>query len=192
MDETRRTTGSKWALRGFWAAGILIVLLLAALVFRSFIAEELYSQAKRAAAEDDLRRAISRANAALFFASDGQVLDILYIRAGFKEAARDWEGAIADFTRIIRRDPAYKHHSGHLGRGLCFKRLNRWDEAVADFAQALSDDLSHAFARFQLGTAFEGKGDRPSAIEQYEQSLTEGGLAPVFRREVEERLQRLR
>src|SRR5205823_9248388 len=70
-------------------------------------------------------------------------------RAIAKLEKSDWDGAIADFNRVLQFDP--KLAKAYNGRGLAKVEKREWDGAMADFNRALQLDP-------KLASAFNNRG----------------------------------
>lgn len=104
---------------------------------------------------------------------DGDVANNLgYVRL----AAGDAEGAVTAFHQALELDPASVRTRNNLG--LALVRLDRHDEALEAFRAAAVDE---ADARYNLGVACEGAGDRAGALTAYQTatSLRPGHPAAV-------------
>jgi tetratricopeptide (TPR) repeat protein len=71
--------------------------------------------------------------------------------------AGEYEGALREYDRLVRLQP----DSGRfeLGRGQCFLKLNRRDEAIAAFEAAVAKDPRLPDAHFHLAVLYQQKGD---------------------------------
>lgn len=99
-----------------------------------------------------------------FAPKDGDVANNLgYVRL----AAGDAEGAVEAFHAALELDPASVRTRNNLG--LALVRLDRHDEALEAFRAAAADE---ADARYNLGAACEGAGDRAGAITSYERAIS--------------------
>jgi tetratricopeptide (TPR) repeat protein len=59
--------------------------------------------------------------------------------------------------------------------------LGKYDKAIEDFNAALNVDNRNADAWAGLGLAYEKKGDRQKAMENYQRALSLNGDDPVAR-----------
>lgn len=92
-------------------------------------------------------------------------------------SAGDTSAAIADFTAGIERDPSLA--AAYLSRGNALMRVQRYSEARADFDQAISLKVAHAYvAYFNRGGAQEELGNKLAAYRDY---LKAQELAPGFK-----------
>lgn len=64
----------------------------------------------------------------------------------------DWDGAIAEFTEAIRRDPGFAE--AYFCRGCAYLRKSNADQALADFTEAIraKPDLAKAYCKRVLRT----------------------------------------
>ncbi len=82
---------------------------------------------------------------------------------------RQYDNAIADYTKAIRLDPSYVF--GYNGRGNALLAMGEYDRAIADYNQALSLDPNYAYAYNGRGNAFKKKRQYDLAIADYTQSI---------------------
>ncbi len=121
-------------------------------------------------------------------------------RGDAKSAKGDFDGAIADYSRIIEIDPqdapAYEHRSYarkakgdvdgaiadkalsnekyadfYHARGNSVKKLNRFDDAIADFTRAIEFDPRFADAYLDRGSVKSLKGDADGAMLDYTRAI---------------------
>jgi tetratricopeptide (TPR) repeat protein len=86
----------------------------------------------------------------------------LYARWGSaRNGLRQWNEALADFTRAVELDP--HRADAYAGRGWAHGELRHWDEAAADFARAveLAPDPSRPSQRWGFGQE-DGLGPIPN------------------------------
>lgn len=65
------------------------------------------------------------------------------------------EKAIKEYTRALELDPKYSHANNH--RGIAYKRLNRFDLAMADFNRALELDPNDADSYANRGLIYNAQ-----------------------------------
>jgi tetratricopeptide (TPR) repeat protein len=117
--------------------------------------------------------AIQQINA--YLAEHPGLSDPLQQRAQAKLALRDFTGAEADCCELIALDGPNPGAAYYL-RGLARAALDKNDDAIADFREALRRDPRLAGnGRLELGDALVQAGRPGEAVEEYTQALT---LAP--------------
>jgi tetratricopeptide (TPR) repeat protein len=75
------------------------------------------------------------------------------------------------YEEAIRLRPNYSE--AHNNLGVVYSRLKRWDEAIAMFQKALNN-LFYAtpeFAHYNMGLAYQGKGEPEKAIEHFKAAI---------------------
>jgi tetratricopeptide (TPR) repeat protein len=80
-----------------------------------------------------------------------------HLRALRRQIARDWDGAIADFTEAIALNSL--DANSYCGRGCCKHEKRDWDGAIADYTKAIEVAPSYSVGYFGRGRAKEAKGD---------------------------------
>jgi tetratricopeptide (TPR) repeat protein len=81
----------------------------------------------------------------------------------------DWDGAIAEFSRVIRIDPKYA--MAYNNRGAAYNGKNDWDRAIADFTEAISLDPNYAAAYRHRAYAYMQKGNYTQARTDVNRAL---------------------
>jgi TolB-like protein/Flp pilus assembly protein TadD len=79
-----------------------------------------------------------------------------------------FDDAIAEGKRAVELDPLSLVINSDLGVDYLYAR--RYDEAIAQFRKTLELDPQYYFARLMLGQALEAKGDRDTAIGEYQKA----------------------
>lgn len=90
-------------------------------------------------------------------------------------AAEDWTAAVDRFSDSIREHP--ERVEAYVGRGMAWRRLDKLDNAYADFSTALKRDPGHATALQFRGEVRFYMGDTEGAIEDLE-AASRHGAAP--------------
>jgi len=94
--------------------------------------------------------------------------DALYSAGLFRQAAGDWEQAVADFTTFVTRYPDDPRAPGvKLSIGLIYEGHQRWSEAAAQFQPLIfgQDDRTRSlFASLHYGIALEQLGRSAEAL----------------------------
>lgn len=132
----------RWLVALAVAAVAIVVLMIVAgpLVLRTTrFGRELTAMWHLQKAEADYRRgkideALRQAERAVVFSPDNAM--VVFRRAYFRSAAGDLAGSLADYDRLIELSPNYAE--GYTGRGIVYQRLDRHDEAIADFERAMT------------------------------------------------------
>ena len=90
----------------------------------------------------------------------------VYNYRGFLYAQRgDTSRAIADYTQAIRYKADYT--DAYFNRACAYAETRNWDLSIADFTQVIKLEPSNWIAYNQRGKAWDGKGDRLKAAEDY-------------------------
>ncbi len=77
---------------------------------------------------------------------------------------KDYNGAIAEFTKIIQADPQFAQ--GYALRGAAYREKGAYDEAIADFNSAIRLDSRNAGVYSNRGLVY-------SELENYEQAIAD-------------------
>lgn len=56
-------------------------------------------------------------------------------------------------------------------RGLCFQKLSKYNEAIADFSKAITLDTENIYALTQRGCSYAMLGDYKSALDDYKKAI---------------------
>jgi tetratricopeptide (TPR) repeat protein len=81
----------------------------------------------------------------------------------------DFQGAIADYTQVIRLNPNFA--SAYINRGLCRFQLKDFQGAIADYTQAIRLNPNFAYAYLDRGHARSQLKDFQGTIADYTQVL---------------------
>ncbi|MDR0602537.1 MAG: tetratricopeptide repeat protein, partial [Treponema sp.] len=93
-----------------------------------------------------------------------------FLDRGIAFASRkDYEAAIADFSRAIALDPQNK--IAYRDRGEAYYSKGDYDRAIADFGQAIRLDPADAVAYNNRGLVYRAKWDYDRAIADYTQAI---------------------
>ena len=71
----------------------------------------------------------------LIFAQSNQDTEVYFSRGIQRINAKNYQGAIADFTQVLQQNP--RSAEAHLNRGLALARLKKYQEALKDFDRAV-------------------------------------------------------
>lgn len=95
----------------------------------------------------------------------------------------EYERAIEDFTAAMDSGVMGQRHMGiaYGSRASAYRQLGRFDQAVADFDQAIALEVGGSKIFFHRGLAYEGKGDRASAAEDFERAYEMEPDNPTYR-----------
>jgi len=102
-------------------------------------------------------------NSGRFSARD---LGTLYYNRGILQDSNELK--IQDYTQAIRARPDYA--SAYYNRGLIYRKMNRLDDALADYTTALRFEQKHDIYN-NRGVAYEKKGDIDKALADYSAAL---------------------
>ncbi|BBL73431.1 hypothetical protein MishRS11D_05290 [Methylomagnum ishizawai] len=95
------------------------------------------------------------------------------VRAAAQDYRRDY--AVADFDywqALVDQTPTAKAHHKY---GYRLLENGRYEEAIAQFRQALALDGRYDNAYFNIGSAYEAMGNRAAALENYQRELAVDG-----------------
>ena len=89
--------------------------------------------------------------------------------------AKDYDGAIAEFTKAIESNP--KSEGAYWGRGTAYHIKGDDDRAIQDYNKAIELNPKYATAYNHRGDAWDRKGDDERAIEDYNKAIE---LDPIY------------
>ncbi len=87
-----------------------------------------------------------------------------------------WLGRYQEALRAVRLEPA--NARTHLGLGISYGKLGRYDEAVEEFRQAACLEPEDEYVQYNLGFAYSTLGRYPEAVEAY---LNHSGANELFK-----------
>lgn len=82
---------------------------------------------------------------------------------------RDYQGAIADFTKIITHEP--DNVAAYMNRGAGHYQLQNYENAIKDWSQVVNMNPNDANASYQLGLGFMKQQEYNEAILNFNQAL---------------------
>jgi len=82
-----------------------------------------------------------------------------------KAAAKDWDGAIAEYDHALKLDEACA--AAWLGRGSAKHSKRDYDGALADYTQAIAVDPAQGLAYFNRGSIRAWQKDHAGAVEDF-------------------------
>ena len=82
---------------------------------------------------------------------------------------RDYQGAIADYTRAISLDPNYA--TAYHNRGNSYRKLRDYSAAIADFNRAISLDPNYATAYYNRGNSYREIRNYSAAIADFNRAI---------------------
>lgn len=100
---------------------------------------------------------------------DGKSASNYLERAGRKEAAGDFAGAIADYTAAIGVAP--KSVTAHFRRGYLFWASGRFKEAILDFDVVIREEPRSHAAYLYRGQAHAEMGQRKAALSDFDNAI---------------------
>ncbi len=145
-------------------------------VERTALAHSYLERAARLARSGQTERAAAAAEMAVQF--DPHYLPARLFRGAFWLQAGEVEKALEEYETGVRlaagamSTPAADRAVAWAGRAACYARLGRWEEAAADYAEALVLFPEQADWRFELGKALFGAGRLSEAEEAFSAVLT--------------------
>ncbi|MCA0387825.1 MAG: tetratricopeptide repeat protein [Bacteroidetes bacterium] len=114
--------------------------------------------------------------------NDRKEIFVLRSQAFEKLTTGYFDSAVKIYSKILDIDS--KDSSAHLFRGLAYQGQKKYDEAIADFNEVLSEDPNKVDAIILLGNLYSEKGDDKKAIEHYlkAEKIEPGNpLVPVYK-----------
>lgn len=104
---------------------------------------------------------------------------------------RDFEGAIADYTEVLRADP--HDLSTYVERGIVRSASGDFQGAIADYTEVLRFDNGYAMAYYHRANAYVSSGNPEAAIHDYERYLELNRyLRPSDQTEIERKIENLK
>ena len=94
---------------------------------------------------------------------------MLFHRAIAKRRLSDYEGAIADYSRMIEMAP--QHAKAYINRGRVKEQLGDHEDAIADYDWAIEISPQFAAAHYNLALAKRQSGDYKDAIASYDRVI---------------------
>lgn len=88
-------------------------------------------------------------------------------RGRLRNDFKDYQGAIADYTKVIQRVPSANAYSD---RGFAFAALGKNDEAMTDYNQAISLTPQHMRAYYGRGLVRAKRGDKKGAMSDLQRA----------------------
>jgi tetratricopeptide (TPR) repeat protein len=98
-----------------------------------------------------------------------------YFNRAYARDKNDFEGKIADYTEVIRLNPAFTN--AYKNRGLAIKKKGDLDGAIADYSEAIRLNPQDTDAYYSRGISRYDKGDLDGAIADYSEAIR---LNPTF------------
>lgn len=82
-----------------------------------------------------------------------------------KLGTKDYKGAIAAFTQVLKLTPYYD--MAYYNRGNAHRELKEYQAAIDDYSKALKTNPEFTYLRYNRGNLREALGDTKGAIEDY-------------------------
>jgi len=97
--------------------------------------------------------------------------EVYYKRGEEFRKARNWDKAIAEYTRAISINPNYWRP--YWGRGYCYGANGKreWDQMLADYTAALRINPNEPILVMSIGVYYGNTGDQERAIAQYSEAI---------------------
>ncbi|MDQ7785119.1 MAG: tetratricopeptide repeat protein [Desulfomonilaceae bacterium] len=93
-----------------------------------------------------------------------------YFREGYMASmAREWDSAIASYTRSIELDP--NNPESYMQRAAALEMADRIDEAIDDYNKTLRLKPDYYLAMEYLAKLYESKGEYAKAVDLYAEAL---------------------
>jgi len=105
-----------------------------------------------------------------------------YGRGNARQAAGQYAGALADFTRCLELCPGYWKALGNRGR--TFAEIKRFDDAISDYGKAIELNPASPQLFLNRGNAYFFQGNWRMAVKDYDMALA---IAPDFPQAAENR-----
>lgn len=88
---------------------------------------------------------------------------------------KEYDKAIADFSRAIELNPEYQ--DAFYNRGVVFEEVGAYDRAVDDYSRVIALDNNHIKAYYNRGVAYYRLGGFTKAIDDYSRAI---GINPEY------------
>ncbi len=98
---------------------------------------------------------------------DSSKVDYYRARGELRYSTGEYQGAISDYTQVIQRLPSA---SAYVDRGFALAALDRDNEAMADYNQAMRLVPGHIMAYYGRGLVFAKRGDKEAALSDLQQA----------------------
>jgi Flp pilus assembly protein TadD len=82
-----------------------------------------------------------------------------------------WKNGIIFWSYIIEKEPE-KVPLAYLNRGVAFKNMGRFDEAIRDYDRAIALNPSYSKAFYDRGVAFNSMGQVDKALADFDRAIT--------------------
>lgn len=95
----------------------------------------------------------------------------------------DYEEVIYTYKDITNKAIIKKctdSDSSSFVRGKNFALVERWDEAMVEFKKDLSESKDEPYCHFNLGVAYEAKGNFRMALKEYDKAFNLNPEEPLF------------
>lgn len=100
------------------------------------------------------------------FLTDKEHAALRYYNQGLdKLAQNDYQGAIADFTQVLKLTPQYD--MAYFNRGNAQRQLGKYQAAIDDYSKALETNPTFTYLYYYRGNLREELGDIKGAIADY-------------------------
>ncbi len=109
---------------------------------------------------DDLNMAIKR---------KVRAEEAYYDRAEIKFELQDYEGAIADFKKVISKNP--NNLDAHYQKAICYYHYGQEYSAIKEFKTIIKKDSTYADAFYNLAVIYHGNGKLEEAIKYADKAL---------------------
>jgi tetratricopeptide (TPR) repeat protein len=100
-----------------------------------------------------------------------------YNRGIAQEEKKDYDAAIADYTRVIEIHPEVAAYSN---RGYAYMHKRDYDRAFADYASAIATDAGYADTYFNRGNAYDDIKDFDRAAAEYTKAIAISPMADFY------------
>lgn len=97
-------------------------------------------------------------------------IQTMYNLAMYYQETGDFDNAISQYNNILSIDPVNKHVLHNIG-WIFMTQREQYEEAVAFFTKAISQDTTFVEAVYNRGLAFEMMGNKSSARQDYSYAL---------------------
>jgi tetratricopeptide (TPR) repeat protein len=95
--------------------------------------------------------------------------NVLFNRGVQKIQQEDYQGAIADFSALIEREP--ENANAYLGRAIAYRNQGNYQEAIENYDESLRLNPANPNAYLGRGICKRRMGDDRAAIEDYTTAL---------------------
>lgn len=136
---------------------------------REYIAHWYLKRAEQDYRAENLPGALANADQAQSWLPDAP--EIYYLRAHYREQAKDFSGSLEDYNKLIEMRPSFA--SAYSGRSVVYQRMERHREAIDDVSKAiqLRPRNDHTLLNHRAYTRAIGNLELPQALDDVQRAI---------------------